>query len=132
MPKRLILLRHGESAINAIQATQAVFCGQFDTPLTELGQRQASAAGKVLADRTHFRISHAVSSRLPRASDTLAIVLEALSPRPELLPAHAGFNERSLGLFEGRSEQQVFADQAVGGGVGNRQRDMPSAHTRPR
>ena len=110
MPKRLVLLRHGQSAINAIQATQAVFCGQFDTPLTELGQRQASAAGKVLANRTHFQISHAVSSRLPRASDTLAIVLEALSPRPELLPAHAGFNERSLGLFEGRSEQQVFAE----------------------
>jgi broad specificity phosphatase PhoE len=107
---RIILLRHGQSVINATQQTQSVFCGQFDTPLTEPGRQQAQSAGRQLSDRRLYRISHVVSSQLPRAVETLQLVLQWLSPAPTRLAGHAGFNERSLGIFEGRSEQEVFEE----------------------
>jgi len=106
--RRVILLRHGQSEINAIQERQPVFCGQLETPLTELGRRQAREAGKLLADPWRFQISHAVSSALGRATETLDLILPAFSSPPQKLPASTAFNERSLGIFEGHTEEDVF------------------------
>ena len=39
--RRVILLRHGQSELNAIQQHQAVFCGQWETRLTYPGRQQA-------------------------------------------------------------------------------------------
>ncbi|MFN9078969.1 MAG: histidine phosphatase family protein [Planctomyces sp.] len=106
--RHLILLRHGQSRINAAQQTQSIFCGQLDTPLTEIGRQQARDAGRILAESSEYRISHAVSSSLARAAETLELVLQQLHQPPFRFPARAGFNERSLGLFEGRPEQDVL------------------------
>ena len=108
--RRVILVRHGESEINAAWKAKAIFCGQIDTPLTEKGRRQALDVGRLLADTSQFRISHAVSSTLVRAVDTLQLIRQQLTTAPELLPAMPAFNERSLGLFEGRAKEEVYRE----------------------
>ena len=108
--KRVILVRHGESEINAIWKEKAIFCGQIDTPLTEKGRQQARDVGKLLTDTSLFRISHSVSSTLTRAVDTLELIRQQFAASPTRLPALSAFNERSLGLFEGRSKDDVYRE----------------------
>ncbi len=106
----LILLRHGESEINVRNRSGRLFCGQTDTPLTDLGRRQAVEAGRLLAARGDLTIRYAISSALQRARETMALVLGELPPDIVRLPAEADLNERGLGLFEGRSQEDVFAE----------------------
>jgi len=94
--------------VNAAQQTQSIFCGQLETPLTEIGRQQAREVGRILADSSKFRISHAVSSALGRAAETLQLVLPNLTPQPHRFPDDVAFNERSLGSFEGRLEDDVL------------------------
>jgi glucosyl-3-phosphoglycerate phosphatase len=61
--RRLLLLRHGQTAYNAASRMQ----GQLDTDLSDLGREQAVAAAAVLAKRQPLVI---VSSDLRRALDT--------------------------------------------------------------
>lgn len=61
--RRLLLLRHGQTAYNAASRMQ----GQLDTELSDLGREQAVAAAAVLAKRQPLVI---VSSDLRRALDT--------------------------------------------------------------
>ena len=103
-------MRHGESEINAVWKEKAIFCGQIDTPLTQKGRQQARDVGRVLSDTSQFRISHAVSSTLVRAVDTLDLIQQQFTAPPTKLPAVSAFNERSLGLFEGRSKDDVYKD----------------------
>lgn len=60
----LILLRHGRTPNNA----QARLQGQFDSPLDEVGEAQAVAAGRYLRER--FDIDHVVTSSLTRTRET--------------------------------------------------------------
>lgn len=109
MDRHLVLLRHGQSAMNAeYEAGGKKFCGQFDTPLTEHGRRQATEAGIRLGQRADLQITHAVSSVLPRARDTLELVLPHLPATVVRLDPTPQLNERSLGEFEGLVEQDVF------------------------
>ena len=108
--KRVILVRHGESEINAAWKEKAIFCGQIDTPLTEKGRQQAVDVGRLLADSSKFKISHSVSSTLVRAVDTLQLIRQQFTVAPAFLPAMSAFNERSLGLFEGRSKDDVYRE----------------------
>jgi len=109
MVRHLILVRHGQSAMNAGQAAgDERFCGQFDTPLTELGRQQATEAGVRLGQRVDLRITHAVSSALPRARDTLELILPHLPATVVKLDPSPRLNERSLGEFEGLTEREVF------------------------
>jgi len=50
-----------------------------------------------------------VSSTLSRAQETLDLILTRLHAPPARLPAMSAFNERSLGIFEGRAEEDVFS-----------------------
>ncbi|MFO1040517.1 MAG: histidine phosphatase family protein [Planctomycetaceae bacterium] len=108
--RRVILVRHGESLLNAMNEYQKILCGQFDTPLTDRGREQARNVGKILMGRTDLNITHAVSSTLSRTRETLDLALQQFSDRPEVLTPNAGFNERSLGIFEGRLEEDVFRE----------------------
>lgn len=69
----LILVRHGQTAVNAEGRLQ----GRIDAPLTELGLRQAEATGRALATAvTPMRI---VSSPLVRATQTAsALALDVI------------------------------------------------------
>jgi len=108
--RRVILIRHGESAINAENKTVRRLCGQVDTPLTEYGREQARRVGRFLADRVDLEIAYAISSNLERARDTCEIILQQLAYNPQQLPPTIAFNERSLGHFEGQLESDVYRD----------------------
>lgn len=106
----LVLVRHGESELNVVNCQQRVFCGQFDTPLTERGRQQAVEAGQQLAALSYLQLHRAISSPLQRARDTLALILPSLPHDIRILPPSAALSERSLGEFQGRSEAEVFRD----------------------
>ncbi len=108
--QRVILVRHGESALNAANEHQKVLCGQFDTPLTDRGRHQARSAGIALVGRSDLNITHAISSTLSRTRETLDLILQQMPVRPAMLAPMAAFNERSLGIFEGRLEEDVFRE----------------------
>jgi broad specificity phosphatase PhoE len=106
----LILLRHGESQLNVLNRQRRVYCGQYETPLTDVGREQARVAGRQLAARSDLRIARAVSSCHERSRETLRLAIEQIAHPVELLPPVEGLNERSLGRFEGLAEEDVFRD----------------------
>ena len=62
----IILVRHGETALNAARTLQPA-----DTPLSERGLLQAAAVAKRLAD---LGISAILSSDLPRTMQTAQVL----------------------------------------------------------
>jgi broad specificity phosphatase PhoE len=69
----LLLLRHGQSEWNAVRRWQ----GLADSPLNELGRRQATEASRALASTDH-RFQAVWSSPLARAAETGSIVARHL------------------------------------------------------
>jgi probable phosphoglycerate mutase len=86
-PRRVVVLRHGETTHNAA----GIWQGQLDSPLSELGERQAAAAGPTVAALGPVRV---VTSDLQRARRTgEAVALAAGVPLVEdrrLREIHAG------------------------------------------
>lgn len=107
--RHVVLVRHGESELNALNQARRIYCGQIETPLTAAGRQQAALAARRLAELDYLRLARAISSPLGRAAETLRLILAQLSGDIELLPPAAGLMERSHGEFEGRSEEEVFA-----------------------
>ncbi|MFN7570228.1 MAG: histidine phosphatase family protein [Betaproteobacteria bacterium] len=99
MTTRLILIRHGETAWNAEHRVQ----GRLDVPLSATGVWQAEQLARVLADEP---IDAVVASDLARAWLTAAPLAArlALAAQP-----HAGLRERSFGIFEGHTLDEVAA-----------------------
>ncbi|WP_202419756.1 histidine phosphatase family protein [Pseudoduganella guangdongensis] len=89
---RILLIRHGETAWNAVRRLQ----GHTDIPLSTTGERQAEALARALAKEPLDAI---ISSDLGRAVQT-AQAVAALHPQ---VPLHtdAGLRERGYGAFEG-------------------------------
>ncbi|KAH8071643.1 hypothetical protein JL721_4144 [Aureococcus anophagefferens] len=111
----LILLRHGESEWNASDR----FTGWMDVGLTELGKREAAAAGRTLKATGLGAIDDLHSSALGRTVDTLSLCVEALGrrlPTGEAAHGHAGdaprltycrswqLNERHYGHLTGMAK----------------------------
>lgn len=92
----LYFVRHGLADSNVGQR----FGGWSPAPLTELGHRQAHAAGAALVARAPTAI---VSSDIVRARQTAEAIAAAVGLPIEL---HHGLRERSVGIFDGMS----FAD----------------------
>ena len=108
--RHVVLLRHGESELNAVNRSKRVYCGQFETPLNERGRQQALAAAQRLSELGYLRLSAAISSPLERAKETLSLVLSRFPGAIRVLEPAAGLLERSHGAFEGRSEDDVFVE----------------------
>jgi broad specificity phosphatase PhoE len=108
--RHLVLVRHGESELNAANRLCRIYCGQIETPLTAFGRQQAIAAARQLAQLDYLRLARAISSPLARARETLQLILAELNRPIELLSATPHLMERSHGAFEGRDEQEVFAE----------------------
>lgn len=68
--KKIVLLRHGESAWNK----ENRFTGWTDVDLTEKGIAEAEKAGQLLIDND-FQFDKAYTSYLKRAVKTLSVVL---------------------------------------------------------
>jgi glucosyl-3-phosphoglycerate phosphatase len=100
VPRRITLVRHGESVSNLKQRWQ----GQGDSALSELGRAQAGALGKRFAGRAFTRI---VASDLQRADHTA----RALERKYE---SSARLREMDVGEWEGLTRDEVaerFAEQ---------------------
>src|SRR5471030_1549441 len=96
MSTTIILIRHGETAWNAVRRLQ----GHTDIALNETGQRQAAALGQALAGE---RIDAVVASDLQRAMQTA----EAVAAHHGLaVQTDAQLRERCYGVFEG----MLYAD----------------------
>jgi broad specificity phosphatase PhoE len=115
---RLIVWRHGNTDWNANERVQ----GQSDTPLNELGRRQAAAAAQLLLA---MRPDAIVASDLLRASDTAS----ALSAVTGLTVSYdKRLRERFFGAWQGLFMTEVIerfpeqharwtAGQEIGGDV---------------
>ncbi|MBM7655436.1 histidine phosphatase family protein [Neobacillus cucumis] len=93
MKKTLYLMRHGQTVFNKRRKIQ----GWCDSPLTELGIKQAETAAKYFIEH-HIVFDQAYCSTSERASDTLEIVTDMPYTRLK------GIKEWNFGTFEGESE----------------------------
>ncbi|MBN1866065.1 histidine phosphatase family protein [Candidatus Sumerlaeota bacterium] len=91
-PTTLFIVRHGETAWNVEQRLQ----GQLDSPLTDLGRRQAEAVAERLAEEN---LDVLYSSDLGRAMETARVIADRCGG-PEIVP-DAGLRERNFGIFNG-------------------------------
>ncbi|MBM7565545.1 histidine phosphatase family protein [Paenibacillus sacheonensis] len=96
-PTLVYLVRHGQTEWN----TQRRFQGHEDSPLTELGVKQASWLGESMRSIT---IDVIYSSTSPRARRTAEIIGSDRS-----IPLHTsdGFKEIRLGLWEGMNQDEA-------------------------
>lgn len=111
MKKILYLMRHGQTVFNLRKKIQ----GSCDSPLTELGIKQAKIAGLYFKEN-NIKIDFAYSSTQERASDTLEYAINDM-PYTRL----KGIKEWNFGMFEGEPEylnpklsnQQTYGDYFV-------------------
>jgi 2,3-bisphosphoglycerate-dependent phosphoglycerate mutase len=102
MPKRIVLLRHGESVWNK----ENRFTGWTDVGLSEKGVAEAVAAGRRLkADGYVFDVAY--TSVLSRAIKTLWIALEEMDLM--WIPVHNSWrlNERMYGALQGLNKAEM-------------------------
>jgi glucosyl-3-phosphoglycerate phosphatase len=97
LERRVVILRHGETTHNAA----GIWQGQLDSPLSELGLRQADAVGAAVAA---LRPDRLVSSDLSRARMTAESVGRACGIPVVLDPR---FREVDAGAWQGRSSAEV-------------------------
>ncbi len=92
--KYLYFVRHGESEFNK----SGIWTGTTDSPLTELGRKQAINAGKKLRS---LRIDNIVSSPLIRAHDTAKLIATQINYPVDKIVITPQSVERSFGELEG-------------------------------
>jgi broad specificity phosphatase PhoE len=97
----IYFVRHGESLANE----QNLFAGRQNTPLTELGVRQAGQAGDRVAG-LGVRYDEVHVSPLDRARRTAEIIAGRLAARPEFVESPA-LVERDFGVFTARNKSLV-------------------------
>ena len=101
----IYLVRHGQTEFNRERRIQ----GHVDSPLTELGVRQARAVGRLLADLIRDPAGwRVVSSPLGRAHATARIVAARLGGLPVELDDR--LKEMSWGPHDGRLRSELEAE----------------------
>jgi 2,3-bisphosphoglycerate-dependent phosphoglycerate mutase len=96
MPGTLVILRHGQSTWNL----ENLFTGWHDVPLSPLGEEEAVAAGRALADEgLRFDVAH--TSVLTRAVMTNHLALLELGQVWLPVLRHWRLNERHYGALQG-------------------------------
>ncbi|MDO5730330.1 histidine phosphatase family protein [Corynebacterium sphenisci] len=101
-PRRLLLLRHGQTTYNATRRMQ----GQLDTALSAAGRRQAAEVGAHLG-RAHPDITRILSSDLSRARETAEAVSAAVGVPVATDPR---LRETRLGAWQGRTHADIDAE----------------------
>jgi len=95
----LVLIRHGQSTYNK----QNLFTGWKDVKLTKKGVREAHEAAPLVANIT---FTHAFTSDLKRARDTLAIILKDIQQDIPITEDLA-LNERDYGSLVGQNKSEA-------------------------
>lgn len=101
---RLLLVRHGQTAWNTEMRMQ----GHLDSPLTELGLKQAAALAEALVAWKPAALYSSSSGRALTTADVIAARLKAaghtVSPHPR-----AELREIRLGAWEGQTKAEIHA-----------------------
>src|SRR5881394_1341427 len=109
--RKLVLLRHGESAWNK----ENRFTGWTDVDLTTQGKEEARAAGRLLSARG-FDFDFAYTSVLKRAIRTLNFVLWEMDRLWLPVEKDWRLNERHYGALQGLNKAETaakFGDEQV-------------------
>jgi len=117
----LTLVRHGQSAANAA----GLLVGRVDSPLTELGRRQAAALGRALAARpaTAVRIISSPLQRAMQTAEAIAAAYAATTPaqsaaRPGVggtgVAPEVGVDERFVELDYGELDGRAVSELEPG------------------
>lgn len=109
--KRLVLLRHGQSSWNL----ENRFTGWQDVDLSEQGQEEAYAAGRLLA-RYDFHFDWVYTSVLKRAIRTCWITLDVLDQMWVPVTRDWRLNERHYGALTGLNKAETarkYGDEQV-------------------
>src|SRR5246127_5651750 len=102
--RTLVLVRHGQSEWNL----KNLFTGWRDVDLTDVGVKEARAAGKKLkAQGLHFDIGF--TSALKRAQRTLDLMLEELGQKNIPVIKNLALNERDYGDLSGLNKDDARA-----------------------
>jgi broad specificity phosphatase PhoE len=99
VPRRLLLVRHGESTWNAVSRWQ----GQADPPLSPFGERQAEDAGALLAEIAEFTAVWA--SNLVRARRTADLIAKHLGIA--YVREEPRLRERDVGAWSGLTRDEI-------------------------
>jgi 2,3-bisphosphoglycerate-dependent phosphoglycerate mutase len=99
----LVLLRHGESTWNA----ENLFTGWVDVDLSEKGEREAEAAGQLLAREPGLEFDVVYTSVLTRAVRTADLALTALGRTYLPVHRHWRLNERHYGALQGTNKKEA-------------------------
>lgn len=102
--KKIILLRHGQSAWNL----ENRFTGWTDVPLTEQGIAEARQAGRLLKEQ-NLLPDRAFTSYLRRAVKTLDLVLEELNREWIAVEKSWRLNEKHYGALQGLNKSETAA-----------------------
>jgi 2,3-bisphosphoglycerate-dependent phosphoglycerate mutase len=100
----LVLLRHGQSTWNA----ENLFTGWHDVDLTELGEQEARAGGRLLGEGA-FDVDVVHTSLQKRAIRTANLALEELDRLWVPQRRHWRLNERHYGDLQGRNKAETAA-----------------------
>lgn len=101
---KIVMIRHGESEWNK----ENKFCGWFDAGLSEVGMKEAVAAGKTLKDGGYkFDVGH--TSVLKRAQTTLKTVLAEIGQTDLPVQKSWRLNERHYGGLTGLNKAETAA-----------------------
>ena len=96
---KLVLIRHGQSTYNE----KNLFTGWQDVKLTPKGIQEAHESAPIIND---IPFSHAFSSKLKRAHDTLTIILKDIKQNIEIIE-HIALNERDYGDLVGQNKTEA-------------------------
>ncbi len=107
----IIFIRHGETDWNR----QARLQGQQDIPLNTLGRRQAARNGRILPLLLGSAEWRFIASPLTRATDTMAIALEAAGMADRVFETDDRLKEISFGRWEGLTLAEINEEDADGG-----------------
>jgi broad specificity phosphatase PhoE len=99
VPRRLLLVRHGESTWNAVSRWQ----GQADPPLSPFGERQAEDAGARLAEIA--TITAVWASNLVRARRTGDLIAQRLGIAQ--VREEPRLRERDVGAWSGLTRDEI-------------------------
>jgi probable phosphoglycerate mutase len=97
--KKIFIIRHGQSLANA----EHQIAGILDSPLSELGRKQARYAGQTISD--FFAIDLLITSPMARASETAELIRQEIGLTEQQLVVCDDLQERNLGSLEGQHYQ---------------------------
>jgi 2,3-bisphosphoglycerate-dependent phosphoglycerate mutase len=105
----LVLLRHGQSTWNQLN----LFTGWTDVDLTEQGEEEATAAGRLLAEEPGIDLRVVHTSLLTRAVRTAELALHAADRSWLPVRRHWRLNERHYGALQGLNKKEAVTEHGI-------------------